>query len=199
MLNHALIRNHRKSSPGLLYHRAMVSQATANGRSEAITGAQPAQCQLITISAVTNARFAPLHGLPVGPIPLSTTPVPLRNSYVRHERHSFGATAYAAASVCGSAAALRSGLIPLCAPFQPPLHFPRADHRPKPKSNRYALARNPTWNADLNPLVPHDDINRRVASQRVALTSADDQSWADSHQAALNVPARNCEPQSHPR
>src|SRR6266571_3238805 len=28
--------------------------------------------------AVTNARFAPLHGLPVGPVPFSTAPVPLR-------------------------------------------------------------------------------------------------------------------------
>src|SRR5690242_12959062 len=32
------------------------------------------------------------------------------------------------ASVCSSAAAFRSGFIPLCAPFQPPLHFPACRH-----------------------------------------------------------------------
>jgi len=35
--------------------------------------------------AVTNARFASLHGLPVVPVPLSTTPVPLLKPRVRHE------------------------------------------------------------------------------------------------------------------
>jgi len=34
---------------------------------------------------VTNARFASLHGLPVGPVPLSTTPVPLLKPHARHE------------------------------------------------------------------------------------------------------------------
>lgn len=29
-------------------------------------------------AAVTNARFASFHGLPVAPFPLSTTPAPLR-------------------------------------------------------------------------------------------------------------------------
>ncbi len=38
--------------------------------------------------AVTNARFAPLHGLTVGPVPLSTMPAPLRKTRARHERHS---------------------------------------------------------------------------------------------------------------
>ena len=37
--------------------------------------------------AVTNARFASLHGLPVVPYAFSTTPVPLRKSRARHERH----------------------------------------------------------------------------------------------------------------
>jgi len=40
-------------------------------------------------SAVTDAPFAPLHGLPVGPVSLSTTPVPLRKTRARHERHPF--------------------------------------------------------------------------------------------------------------
>jgi len=38
---------------------------------------------------VTNALSTPLLGLPVGPVPLSTTPVPLRSKRARHERHSF--------------------------------------------------------------------------------------------------------------
>jgi hypothetical protein len=38
-------------------------------------------------SAVSNARFATLHGLAVGPVSLSTTPVPLRKPRARHERH----------------------------------------------------------------------------------------------------------------
>jgi hypothetical protein len=47
-----------------------------------IIGDQPS---LILLVAVTNARFAALHGLPVAPVPLSTTPVPLRKSRARHE------------------------------------------------------------------------------------------------------------------
>jgi hypothetical protein len=38
--------------------------------------------------AVTNARVASLHGLPVGPFPLSTAPVSLRKSRARHEQAS---------------------------------------------------------------------------------------------------------------
>jgi hypothetical protein len=36
-------------------------------------------------SVVTNARFASLHELPVVPVPLSTTPVPLLKPRARHE------------------------------------------------------------------------------------------------------------------
>jgi hypothetical protein len=36
-------------------------------------------------SAVTNARFASLRGLPVVPAPLSTTPAPLLKPRARHE------------------------------------------------------------------------------------------------------------------
>lgn len=39
----------------------------------------------IRIIAVTNARFASLHGLPFGPVPLSTSLVPL-HKLARHER-----------------------------------------------------------------------------------------------------------------
>ncbi len=54
--------------------------------------------------AVTNARFTPLHGLPVGPVPLSTTPVPLRKPRARHEWAFAGVPRVRQASVCGSAA-----------------------------------------------------------------------------------------------
>ncbi len=37
--------------------------------------------------SVTNAPCASLYGLPVGPVSLSTTPVPLRKVRARHERH----------------------------------------------------------------------------------------------------------------
>jgi len=37
-------------------------------------------------SAVTNVRAVALHGLPVGPVPLSTTPVSLHCAHARHER-----------------------------------------------------------------------------------------------------------------
>ncbi len=38
-------------------------------------------------TAVTNAHCASLRGLPVGPVPLSTTPVPLRKVRARHRLH----------------------------------------------------------------------------------------------------------------
>jgi hypothetical protein len=38
-------------------------------------------------AAVTNARFARLHGLPVGPVTLSTSPAPPHKSRARHERN----------------------------------------------------------------------------------------------------------------
>ncbi len=40
-------------------------------------------------TAVTNALSASLHGLPVGPLPLSTAPGPLRCKRARHERQPF--------------------------------------------------------------------------------------------------------------
>jgi len=40
--------------------------------------------------AVTNACFAALHGLMVGPVSHSTMPVPLRKTRARHERNSVG-------------------------------------------------------------------------------------------------------------
>ena len=41
---------------------------------------------------MTNARLAPLHGLPVVPVPHTTTPVPRHKPRARHERNSPHAT-----------------------------------------------------------------------------------------------------------
>jgi hypothetical protein len=68
---------------------------------------------------VTNARFAALHGLPVVPYAFSTTPVPLRKS-ARSSRAAMDWPQVRRASVCGSAAALRSGSVPAVSP--PALH-----------------------------------------------------------------------------
>ena len=40
--------------------------------------------------AATSVPFAPLHGLPVDPVSLSTTPAPLRKARARHERQFNG-------------------------------------------------------------------------------------------------------------
>ena len=60
---------------------------------------------------MTNALFASLHGLSRRPVSLSTTPVPLRKTRARHERQ-LDWPHQRRASVCGSAAALRSGCVP---------------------------------------------------------------------------------------
>ena len=73
----------------------------------------------------TNARFAALHGLPVGPVSLSTPPAPLRKPRARHER---------ASAMCRKSGGFRLRLgggrcaprfVPLGASLRPPLHFPR--------------------------------------------------------------------------
>ena len=72
----------------------------------------------------SNAALLPdLHGLPVDPVSLSTTPAPLRKARARHERQ-FKWPHQRLASVCGSAAALHSGSVP--AVSSPALHFPRS-------------------------------------------------------------------------
>jgi hypothetical protein len=50
-------------------------------------GANAAHCLIIVSRAVTNARFARLHGLPVGPVPFTTPPDPPIKSRARHGRH----------------------------------------------------------------------------------------------------------------
>jgi hypothetical protein len=69
--------------------------------------------------AVTSAFFASLHELKVGPVSLSTTPLPLHKARARHERQ-LNWPHQRRASVCGSAAALRSGSVPAVTP--PALH-----------------------------------------------------------------------------
>ena len=75
--------------------------------------------------AVTNARFASLHGLSVAPSPSRRRPLRFSNRALVTSLHGAGPQERRA-SVCGSAAALRSGCNSLCAPLRPPLHFPRS-------------------------------------------------------------------------
>ena len=75
------------------------------------------------VYAVTNARFAPLHRLSVGPVPLTTPPVPLLKPCARHERHS----RCAARAACfrqrlGGGVSLRLRFARRSSP--PALHFP---------------------------------------------------------------------------
>jgi hypothetical protein len=69
-----------------------------------------------TLFAVTNAIFASLHGLSVGPFTRSTIPVPLRKARARHERHGLAASAAGFRLRLGSGVAL-------------------ADRRPKPRQD----------------------------------------------------------------
>jgi len=76
-----------------------------------------------TLSAVTNARIAALHGLPVAPYPSRRRPFHSAKPRARHERQSCWPH-QRQASVCGSAAALRSCSVPAVSPS--PLHLTRS-------------------------------------------------------------------------
>ncbi len=70
------------------------SEASSEAQPERNAAAEPQtearrSCGTVLMPLVTNAHCASLHGLPVGPVPLSTTPVPLRKPRARRERNSF--------------------------------------------------------------------------------------------------------------
>ena len=76
-----------------------------------------------TYLAVTNARFVTLHRLAVGPVPLSTPPVPLLKPCARHERHSRCAARAAGFRLrLGGGVSLRLRFARRSSP--PALHFP---------------------------------------------------------------------------
>jgi hypothetical protein len=63
------------------------------------------------------------HRLPVGPLTLTTTPVPLRKPCARHDLN-FAGPQERRTSVCGRWAAFRSSSIPLDAALRSPVHLP---------------------------------------------------------------------------
>lgn len=83
-------------------------------------------------AAVTNARFASLHGLPVAPSPSRRRPFHSANRAIVTSLHGAGPQTRRA-SVCGSAAgvALRLRSARRSSSPRAPLS-PLADHRPKP-------------------------------------------------------------------
>src|SRR5450759_6033377 len=76
-------------------------------------------------SAVTNARFASLHGQHVVPVPLSTPPAPLLKPRARHELASCRAAGAAGFRLRPGGGRCAPGCDSLNAPLRPPLHFPR--------------------------------------------------------------------------
>src|SRR5947207_30142 len=79
--------------------------------------------RLLSQAAVTNARFAPVHGSPVGPVSLTTTPVPPAQT-PRSSRAGFLKCAAEASSFHlrpGGGVSLRLRTDELCSP--PPPHF----------------------------------------------------------------------------
>ena len=116
------------------HHSYKVARSTpspATVHSELFTKASlahpPGQCLFNqkTLTAVTNAQFASLHGLPVAPFPLddarsaSQTARSSRACMVQG-RKSGGLPSAARRR------ALRSGCVSLDAPLRPPLHLPRS-------------------------------------------------------------------------
>jgi hypothetical protein len=97
----------------------------------------------IPVFAVTNARFAPLHRLSVGPDPLTTAPVPLLKPCARHERHSHCAARAACFRLrLGGGVALRLRFVRCSS--SPALHFPAR----RPQTEAFVFA--PSAVAGLN-------------------------------------------------
>ena len=100
--------------------------------------------------AVTNARFcfaSRAAGRPFPPLDHArSTPQTARSS-----RASIRNVAQRRrASVCGSAAALRSGSNSLCAPLRPPLHFPRSPTTDRSRKSEVAKNRIGIGGGDRN-------------------------------------------------
>jgi len=77
-------------------------------------------------TAVTNARLAPFHELPVGPVPSRPRPLHSANrALVTSEHFQIAATAAGFRLRLGGGT-LRSGCDALNASLRPPLHFPRS-------------------------------------------------------------------------
>jgi len=86
---------------------------------------------------VTNAWFATLHGLKVGPVSLPPPPVPLLKPRARHERNRFNAakaTGFRLRLGGGVALQLRSRRLSAFAPLSP-----LSDRRPKPRQTAAEL------------------------------------------------------------
>ena len=81
---------------------------------------------------MTNARYATLHGLLLGPVPLSTAPVPLRKIARSSQTTFVHVAAKAAATVCGSARGRCASASLLYALLSASAPLPAPDRRPKP-------------------------------------------------------------------
>ena len=79
--------------------------------------------------AVTNALSSPIHGLPVGPVLLSTTPVPLRSKRARQSDIPSGHRIGGRLPSAARQAAFRFGFVALCVALRlrSTSRFPTAD------------------------------------------------------------------------
>ena len=79
-----------------------------------------------TLTAVTNARFASLHGLPVALLPFDDARSTTQIRALVTSLHGAKAAGAAGFRLWLGGGTLRSGCVLLCASLRPPLHFPRS-------------------------------------------------------------------------